>query len=233
MHRRPDALIAHHQIQTVDAQGRPRWSPWPRMVWDGDIRARMERSAGWFPHATCSGLSFRRDYLEALFPLPAARRLGGGPAGPATVELEPDTYLAGPAALLAPVAGIRRVLTCCRLHGANKVAHAGDDRGASVNEAVARASIEFDRLTTVLSERFGLHPALMLDDHLEYQLGRRAFGEISLTSAVLRSVRSPALPMSMRVREAARVLLGRGMSRQVPSAGHGEAGQGGARRYCR
>jgi CTP:molybdopterin cytidylyltransferase MocA len=217
LRRRPAALAVHHQMQSVDADGRPIWSPWPRHVWDGDIRAVLRRAGGWFPHATCSALTFRRAYLERLFPLPVGARRGTGPLGPAEVELEPDTYLIGPAAFLAPIAGIGRPLSFGRIHGANKVASRAQATATSLNRGIVRSSMELSMLVDVLEERFGQHAAMRLDDHLEYQLQRRALGRITALQASARTIRSPALPASMRLRETARVLLGIGMSSRVRS----------------
>jgi hypothetical protein len=68
--RRPDAFLAHHKAQPIDATGRQRHAPFPRHVVDGDERAKVLKSGGWFPHAPSGALAFTRDY---------ARRLPGAP----------------------------------------------------------------------------------------------------------------------------------------------------------
>jgi glycosyltransferase involved in cell wall biosynthesis len=217
LRRRPAALLVHHQMQSVDAGGNPFWRPWPRHLWDGDVSARVARSGGWYPHATCSGLAFTRAYLDRLFPLPTGPWVGRGPLGPVSVELEPDTYLAGPAAFLGPVAAIRRPLTMYRVHGANKLATGGRETAETLNRGIARAAVEFELLRRVLAEGFGRRPPIALEHHLEYQLQRRALRCISLHEALRRTVRSPTLPAAGRAREAVRVAVGRGISRGVPS----------------
>jgi glycosyltransferase involved in cell wall biosynthesis len=209
--RRPDAVLVHHQMQSVDAGGRPRDRPWPGRLLEGDLHARVARSGGWYPRAPASGLSFRRAYLERLFPIPSEHCRASGPLGEVAVRRPPDTYLAAPAAFVAPIAGIARPLSAYRIHGANtsNLGYDAVDRAAILNARIARCVVEFHTLRWVLLERYGLEPPIRLEDHLEYQLARHAVGALPTAAAVRLTLGSRALPAAMKPREAARVALGR------------------------
>lgn len=64
--RVPSAHLIHHQMQTVDENGVAMHAPFPACVPDGDVRALVTRTGGWFPHPIMSGLSFTREYAQAL-----------------------------------------------------------------------------------------------------------------------------------------------------------------------
>jgi len=210
--RSPDSLLIHHQAQIIDASGRPRHAPFPRRVPRGDLRRRVARSGGWFPHAPSGALSFPRAYAARLFPVPTGRQEVRTSHGVHHLALEVDTYLAGPAALLAPVAGIQTALALRRSHGANRIATAEPGRD---DEDLARYQLETATLTHVLRSRFSCDIDLNLDDHLDYQLARCAAGELSRVRAVRRVLASPTLPLVSKPREALRVLVNRGSARRV------------------
>jgi hypothetical protein len=192
----PQAQLIHHQLQIVDADGNVRHAPFPRRVLDGDLRARTLRAGGWFLHGPSSGLAYRRAYAERLFPVPTHR---GG------LRVEVDTYLAGPAALLAPVAGIQAPLTRYRIHGDNR-----SQTELDLDAQLLRLRAEVETLSEVMDERFGRPVALDVEEHFEYQLLRCARGAVSRPRTVGRLLRSSALPLSLRSREALRVLANRG-----------------------
>jgi hypothetical protein len=118
-----------------------------------------------------------------------------------------DTYLAGPAALLRPVAGIQAPLARYRVHGANRSTTL---TRASHDAQMLRYEAEVATLTAVMREKFGRSLELGLDHHLDYQLLRCATGDLSRPRAAARVMRSPALPIALRVREAVRVGANRG-----------------------
>jgi len=202
----PDAALVYHQLQGVDPRDARIGRPWPRAVWRGDIRARVERSGGWWPHPTTSALSFRRSFAERLFPIPPPNR-----------ETYPDTFLAGPAAFVGPVIGLRAPLAHFRLHGDNMSywgrQAAGDDPDQArekLRRNVEQYADELRRLERTLAGHLGISASLSLDDHLPYQRYRRALGEgMSLARVVALAARCPALPPSMRLVEAANVVLDR------------------------
>lgn len=204
----PQACLIHHQMQMVDAEGVPFHAPFPRRVPRGDLRGRARRSGGWFARVYCSALSFRRSYAQRMFPVPAVHRLHTD-AGVREVKLEVDTYLLGPAALLAPVAGIDEPLTQYRIHGVNRYA------GAPKQEMMARYRAETEVLEATMRDRLGQPVELDVEDHLEYQLLRCASGELSRAQTVRRVLGAPGLPLAMRPREALRVLANRGTAARV------------------
>ena len=69
---------------------------------------------------------------------------------------------------------------------------------------------ELDAMSEEFSRRFGLRPALSLDENFRYHhFARRAGAGGSLARALWVTARTPALPAAMKVRELARIALGR------------------------
>jgi glycosyltransferase involved in cell wall biosynthesis len=204
--RVPQAYLVHHQMQIVDENGRAMHRPFPARVMDGDIRALVARTGGWFPHAVMSGLSFVRPYARRLFPLPQEQHFVD--RGRSHVLPVFETYLVGPAALCAPVAGIQAPLTRYRVHGRNMTAATQ----ATSEGQLLRYRAEAETLSTVMREQFGDSRELQMEDHLEYQLLRYAAGEVSWGYAAGRVMRCPYLPPMLKVREALRVSMKRGMA---------------------
>ncbi len=206
--RLPEAHLIHHQMQTVDESGKAMHGPFPARVPDGDIRALVARTGGWFPHAVMSGLTFTRAYAEQLFPVPEEQQF---------VEREQlhvlpvfvDTYLVGPAALRAPVAAIQAPLTRYRVHASNISFAIGGTQWAKPDMQLLRYRAEADMLSTVMREKFGESRPPLLDDHLDYQLLRLAAGEISWGFAFARVMRSPYPPARLKAREALRLSVKR------------------------
>ena len=206
----PGAYLVHHQLQMIDADGRPLNAPFPRRVSSGDLRSRVRQSGGWFPHAVSSGLAFRRSYAERLFPIPDSWDVKIGSESH-RVALGADTYLAGPAALLAPVAGIDRPLTRYRTHQSNRSTRFFEVPAVQL----VRYAAEMEALSTAMREKFGQPVHLQLDQHLDYQLLRCAAGDASRARTVGRVLRSAVLPLGQRCREALRVCANRGPARRL------------------
>jgi glycosyltransferase involved in cell wall biosynthesis len=200
------SAIVYHQLQAVDAHKTKLGRPWPRAVWREDIRHRVERSGGWWPHPTTSALSFPRAYLESMLPPPQPNR-----------SIYPDTYLAGPAAFFGPVIGLRTPLALYRLHGQNysnwgrrTMADDAQSTREKFRRSLNQYAGEFHQLEQSLSRRLGISTILSLDYHVPYQRYRWAVGErVSLLRVASSALRCPALPPSMRLTEAAKVLLDR------------------------
>jgi glycosyltransferase involved in cell wall biosynthesis len=203
--RVPQAYLIHHQMQLVDEGGKAMHRPFPARVPDGDIRALVARTGGWFPHAVMSGQTFTRAYAQRMFPVPEQQDfLDRGRSH--ILPIFPDTYLPGPAALCAPVAGIQAPLTRYRLHGKNMTFATQAASGGPL----LRYRAEAETLSTVMREKFGESRPLQMEDHLAYQLLRYAAGEISWGYAIGRVVRCPYLPAMLKVREVLRVSMKRG-----------------------
>jgi Glycosyl transferase family 2 len=203
--RVPQAHLIHHQMQIVDESGKAMHRPFPARVPDGDIRALVARTGGWFPHPVMSGLTFTRAYAQRLFPVLTEQRSverGRSHVLPVIV----DTYLAGPAALLAPVAGIQAPLTRYRVHGRN----ISFETQPTSEAQLLRYRAEVETLSTVMREKFGESRRLRMEDHLEYQLLRYAAGETSWPYTTRCVMRSPHLPAMLKVREALRISMKRG-----------------------
>lgn len=203
----PDAYLIHHQLQIVDKDGRPRHAPFPPHVPHGDLRDRTIRGGGWFFHPVTSGLAFRRSYAQHLFPIPleCVVRIG---VETRRITTEADTYLAGPAALLAPVAGIQAPLAQYRVHGPSRTAQTAPTPIVQMK----RYEAEVAALVDVMRDRFDQSVDLRIEDHLLYQLHRCAAREISRPRAAALVLRSPALPVSLRLREMLRVAANRGVA---------------------
>ena len=197
---RPGAAVLYHQLRGIDAQGRALWGgkPWPWPLRSGDIRAKVERSGGWWLWPNTSGLCFPRWCLERVLPGP-----------PEPFRYCADAYLAGLAPFLGPVAGIASPLTAYRLHGKNWVAQLGShERGA------ARKAANYERehrlVSATLRDRLGLTTHMSLDDHYMYQYYRRVAGQPVGAFRVLSAVlRCPLLPPAAKIRQGARVALSR------------------------
>jgi glycosyltransferase involved in cell wall biosynthesis len=195
--------LVYHQLQTIDADGRPKGRPFPRAVLRGDIRARVERSAGWWPRPTTSAFAFSRALLERLLPMATGHE-----------DPWPDTYLSGVAPFVGPIAGIAEPLASLRLHGSN--AHSRGkmaDQPDPADDFRARRDHyrrEFDALADATRDRLGIDAKLSIDDHLRYQQYSRAAGDpVSLARVMLTAARCPSLPLSMRWREVVKVATGR------------------------
>ena len=205
--RTPRAYLIQHQMQIVDASGKAMHRPFPASVPDGDIRALVARTGGWFPYPVMSGLTFTRAYAERLFPVPDDQRFverGRSHLLPVIV----DTYLAGPAALLAPVVGIQAPLTRYRVHGSNR----SFETQATSERQLLRYRAEAETLSTVMRQEFGEVLTPRMEDHLEYQLLRYASGEVSWGYAIGRVMRCPYLPAFEKARRALRLSIKRDTS---------------------
>jgi hypothetical protein len=200
----PRAHLIHHQMRIVDENGRARHRPFPARVPDGDLRAVVARTGGWFPHPVMSGLTFTRTYAQRLFPVPEQQRFDdpGRSDNPPVIV---DTYLAGPAALLAPVAGIQAPLTRYRVHGTNRTVV--DSTQATLEGQLLRYRAEAETLSTVMREEFGESRPPQMQNHLEYQLLRYAAGQISWRQAIGCVMRCPYLAPTLKTREALRVSM--------------------------
>lgn len=206
--RAPDAALIHHQLQIIDADGRPLRKPFPRHVAHGDIRDDVVRRGGWFSHGVTSGLTFRRDYLERLFPIPQNYEMRVG-TELRSMALGVDSYLAGPAPFVAPVAGIARPLARWRWHQSNRSA------GFSPPKIqMARYTAEVAALADVMHDTFGQPLDLRVDRRLDYQLLRCAVGDASRVRTAARVLGVASLPWTVRWREAARVCANRGAARR-------------------
>jgi len=199
---RPDAYLAYHQLQTIDAEGTPMGRPWPAATWNGDISGRITRSAGWWPRPPTSGLCFARPYLERVLPMPTGDRVWA------------DSYLAPPAAMLRPVIGIAERLGRYRLHGDNTMSklfpnlESREDRREIGRRKVEQFLLEERLFKACLAVLFDQPPTISIDEHPEFQRARRVAGDpVSLMNILSIIATSPAIPRSMKLAQIARTIL--------------------------
>jgi hypothetical protein len=152
-----------------------------------------------------SGLTFTRAYAQRLFPVPQEQHFVDRGRSH-IIPVFADTYVAGPAALSAPVAGIQAPLTRYRVHGRNM----SFVDGATIEKRLVRYRAEAETLSTVMREKFAESRPLRMDDHLEYQLLRYAARETSWAHTIRCVMRCPYFPSMLKVREALRVTMRRG-----------------------
>lgn len=208
----PRSCVAYHRLQATDTQGRNIGKPWPRSVWSGEIRERVSRSGGWWPHPNTSGLCFLRSYMERLLPIPTNSH-----------RLFPDTYLAGPAAFAGPVTGVPACLGMIRLHGQHPSDPAGVDhfqqawfsgaKGSWIRSEVSKRKVtqyaaEFDVLKETLRAKLNCSASMSLQDVWPYQRHRWAAGDsVTVTQVIANILKCPTLPMAMKLREVAKMVL--------------------------
>jgi hypothetical protein len=208
----PRSCIVYHQLRMTDAHGRNIGKPWPRSVWSGEIRKRVERSGGWWPHPNTSGLSFLRSYMERLLPIPTNSR-----------RLFPDTYLAGPAAFAGPVTGVPACLGIIRLHGQHPSDPSGVDhfqqasfsagKGLSSSSDLSKRKVkqyaaEFDALQETLRAKLDCSASMSLQDVWPYRRHQWFAGNsVTLTQVIASIVKCPTLPIAMKWREVAKMVL--------------------------
>jgi glycosyltransferase involved in cell wall biosynthesis len=197
----PGAFLAYHQLQTIDASGRRSGSPWPARTWNGCISQRIQNSGGWWPRPTTSGLCFSRPYLERVLPMPVGFRVW------------PDTYLAPPAAILAPVIGINEALGSYRYHGDNtitKVFPSGEtahDRQEIADRRVTQMEMEGRLLKACLDQLMATPPPLRTEGNPELLSARRTAGQpVSVWDVLRRWAMCPAIPVGMRPRVVAKAI---------------------------
>lgn len=207
------AGLVYHQLQTVDVENRVRLGkPCPREVWRGDMRGRLERSGGWWPCPTTTGLCFLRPSLERVFPLPV-RDEGMGLVSADAAPVFLDGYLAHVVPFLNPIVGLREPLALYRTHEQSSWSAAHPQ----LQEASRRQRANQLRLNQYISEFNLLREALRtlnipssisLDDHFRYHQFRRATGEpLSLFKVLGAVLRCPTLPPTMKWRETVRIAL--------------------------
>jgi len=200
----PHVNLLYHQLQTIDANGVQRGNPWPRSTLSGDIHQKIAQTAGWWPRPTTSGLCFSRSYLERVLPMPTGPRIW------------PDTYLAPPAAFMAPVIGLPIRLGYYRTHGENTIDKffpkrtVPSERREVARQRVAQYVNENVLLVDCIHGLLDAPPDVALGGHPEFQSVRRAAGEpVSLWELASVFAQCPAMPAPMKLRSVVLALLAR------------------------
>jgi glycosyltransferase involved in cell wall biosynthesis len=111
----PRSGVFMNAVQPVTAEGRPFGQPIPRAMDQGWLAPVALRRGGMSSHPPGPGLSFRREAVSEIFPLPS------------TIEFSLDAYLVGCAQFITEVSATTERLTDYRLHGANTLGLAVTD----------------------------------------------------------------------------------------------------------
>lgn len=197
--RNQDATLIYHRLQRFDSGRGLIGTPFPKAVLRGDVKDAVERSGGWWPRPTTSALCCPRPYLERILPMPESE-----------FRLCADAYVAGLAPFVGPLLGLKLPLTCYREHGDNYFTSklTKDRSGARVR---AQQSLhEFQLLKRALHEMLGERDGLVLTRNYPYQrYAWAAGGSTPLHRVILTTLRSPVMPPSVRIREVAKLLLGK------------------------
>ena len=210
---RSGVCLIHHPLQAVDPAGHPVGRPWPRCVLQGDLRRRIQRAGGFWPHPLTTGLSFRRGPLAAMLPIPGVRGSEGDEVGARSRPAPfPDTFLAGVAPFLGEVVGLPEVLGKQRLHGANTwTSRPGSP--ATERERLRERRARLERELELIADAvrgLGEPARWSREDNLRIRQLRWAAGDGgSLAEVIVSTLRCPTLPWPMKWREAARAVLKR------------------------
>lgn len=203
--QQPEALLILHRLQTIDAKGDTHGAAWPRKVSGGNIGELIVHSGGWWPRPTTSGLVFARRYLSRVLPMPIGPRIW------------PDTYLAPPAALLAPVIGLPATLGFYRSHGENTILkyfptpRTREERKEIARRRVEQHVMEHRLLVECMHRLQDRPPTITLDRHPEYQrFARQAYGEVSLTRVLSVIAQCRTMSTAMKFTELAKIAVHRG-----------------------
>jgi glycosyltransferase involved in cell wall biosynthesis len=196
----PTASVIYHQLSAIDTHGNELFSgkPWPRVLLRGSIREQLQRSGGWWPCPTTSGLCFPRAFLEKVMPMPTSEFVKCA-----------DAYLAGLAPYFGSVVGIGRRLTLYRIHGENVWQEPSGDAHEG-RRKVRQYELEHQVIKQTLMERFGVRTEADLDDHYLYLYHRRNAGDEIPVHKVMSAIWTcPLIPPYEKARESGRVLLRR------------------------
>lgn len=191
----PRAVLVHHQLRTVDADGTPRGPAWPHEVWSGDLRRRVARAGGWWPRPTTSALAFPRSFLETILPMPECSEPGRA--------IWPDAYAGDLAPFFGEIVGLPEALTHYRVHGKNSQLR------FDAEKQLRQIVFEHEQLREGLA-RFGRTDGLRgLEHHLaflENACGQRL--DVSVGRVLRIILTSPGLSVKGRLIEAMQVLHG-------------------------
>jgi glycosyltransferase involved in cell wall biosynthesis len=158
----PNAVVTYHKIQNIDRFGKPLGQPWPPYkAIRGDISSQVARTGGWWPFPPTSGLSFRREFLCKVMPMPEKGE---------EYRVWVDSYLADIAPFVGDVVGLDTVLSYYRCHGSNLW-----NNSTAVSQDLQTARVLKDNESRVNRlnqglKRFGINSEVSLTDHWPYQL---------------------------------------------------------------
>jgi glycosyltransferase involved in cell wall biosynthesis len=204
--READASLVYHRLYREAGDGKRLGRPWPRPLLKGDITRRVLRSGGWWPYPGTSGLSFTREFLAKVMPIPVEQN-----------RLCADAYLADLSPFFGRIVPLAEPLGVYRLHGANlwtspaRLANKEETRPAHLKLYEHRV----DSINLALAAR-GRSERVTLEKHWPYQrlLWDSQKRGMSFWSMVMLALTFPAEPrLYARVRAALGVVRSRLLAR--------------------
>lgn len=163
----PNAIVAYHKVQNIDAVGRPMGKPWPPykpIV--GDISSQVARTGGWWPFPPTTALSFSRKFLCKVMNVPEAK-----------YKICLDAYLAEISPFLGEVVGIDQFLSYYRCHDSNQW---NDAVEVAKDKQKIRVLQDYELRETALNsglKRLGIDLEVSLTDNWPYQLTKYQLGK--------------------------------------------------------
>ena len=157
--READASLVYHRLYREAGDGGRLGRPWPRPLLKGDISRLVLRSGGWWPYPGTSGLSFAREFLENVMPIPAEQN-----------RICADAYLADLSPFFGHIVPLAEPLGVYRLHASNlwtspaRLAKKEETRPAHIKHYEHRV----DSINSVLAAR-GRTERVTLEKHWPYQ----------------------------------------------------------------
>jgi glycosyltransferase involved in cell wall biosynthesis len=186
-YRSPDAGLIYHQLLFINENGRRVGRCWPSSVLEGWLKARVERSGGWWPLPTTSGLACSRSYLEMILPMPTA-----------PYRLCADAYIGGLAPFVTAIVGVREPLAMYRLHSTNNH-NSSVASEAEFRRRMHRYEVEFQELRMAVSHFATGGSGISLEDHYPYQwCCWKAGGPASKWKVMATALRTPSMPLAMK-----------------------------------
>jgi glycosyltransferase involved in cell wall biosynthesis len=187
----PHAGLIYHQLHYIDGEGKRRRGCLPSSVSRGQSAHKVQRSGGWWPLPTTSGLACSREYLEEIFPVPLA-----------PYRLCADSYIGSLAPFITEVVGVREPLALYRLHGENRYTPTVHS-STTLKRHKHRYELEFNRLKESLEDLEVPGPKISLEHHYPYQLCCwKADGSVSRWQVFATALRTPSMPLSMKLKAA-------------------------------
>jgi len=189
--KNPTASLIYHRLQMVDIYKNLRGDPWPPVVLCGDIRAKVERTGGWWPRPMTSGLCASRRFLLKVLPLSTENN-----------KLCADGYLAGLAPFFGPVIGLEDALAIYRLHDTSYWSLRNSSFQEECQQRLDRLIVEFNLVNEVLNQHVLDRSTMSLEDNLRYQQWSFGAGKSHSRLKAIKTVMcAKTLPMSMKLRE--------------------------------
>jgi glycosyltransferase involved in cell wall biosynthesis len=178
------AVVTYHKIQNIDQVGKPFSKPWPPYkVIRGNISSQVAQTGGWWPFPPTSALSFRREFLCKVMPMPEKEE---------EYKVWVDCYLADLAPFLGEVVGINQVLSNFRLHDSNNWSN---PIGVPEDVRATHELQDHEFRVSILNrglKRLGLDLEVSLADHWPYQLLKyRRDHKVSLLALSRLALRNP------------------------------------------